>query len=189
MFHLNRRNLPAVGIAAAAVALAAISPGLASSAPAEQSASEARATLIQNRATFKEAPASLDDFDTCAFTPVLTHVVHAPRAGFLQVTGIVSAARDTDDPENGLLRADVTVRGDRATPVGQTLLTVDGNGDGSISTAGLVKVPKGLSTVRLRLSECGDGMAFVVERAVLAEYHRFGKVSAPAPRIAGASNG
>jgi len=94
MFHLARRNLPALGVAAAAVALAAVSPGLASSGSPERGASDAKATLIQNKATFKELPAALDDFDTCAFTTVLTHVVKAPKAGYLQVTGIVSAARD-----------------------------------------------------------------------------------------------
>ncbi len=164
MFQLNRRNLPAVGIAAAAVALVAISPSLASSGSAEQVRSDTRTPVIQTKATFKEAPGFLDGFDSCAFTTVLTHTVSAPRSGYLQVTGNASAARDTDDPHNALL------------------------GDGSMSTSGLVKVPKGKSTVRLRLSECEAGMAFVVERALLAQYHRFGTVSAPAPRVTGASN-
>lgn len=188
MFHLDRRNLPAVGIAAAAVALAAISPSLAGSGSTEQIRSDTKAAVIQNKATFKEAPGFLDGFDSCAFTKVLTHTVGAPRAGYLQVTGIASAARDTDDPDNALLRADVTVNGKRATPVAQTLLTIDGMGDGSMSTSGLVKVPQGKSTVRLRLSECEAGMAFVVERALLTEYHRFGTVSEPAPRVAGIGN-
>jgi len=53
-----------------------------------------------------------------------------------------------------------------------------------------VKVPKGKSVVRLRLSECDAGRAFVVERAVLAEWHQFGKIQGGAPRVAGgASNG
>ncbi len=185
----DRRNLPAVGVAAAAVALTAVSPVLASSGSAERVQSDTRATLIQNQATFKEAPGFLDGFDSCGPTTVLTHVVNAPRAGYLQVTGNASAARDTDNPNHALLRADVTVNGRQATPVAQTLLTIDGLGDGSVSTSGLVPVPQGNSTVRLRLSECEAGMAFVVERALLTEYHRFGKIAAPAPRVAGASNG
>lgn len=190
MLHLNRRNLPAVGVATAAVAFAALSPVLASSGPGTSTASEAKAsTKVQSKTTFREAPGTLDDFDTCAFTTVLTHAVKAPKAGYLQVTGIASAARDVDDPDNALLRADVTVNTAPATPVGQTLLTKVGNGDGSISTSGVVKVPKGKSIVRLRLSECETGMAFVVERAVLAEWHAFGSIAPAAPRVAGATNG
>jgi hypothetical protein len=119
---------------------------------------------------------SLDGFDGCTFKTKLTQPVRAPKAGFLQVTGAVGAARDTDNPDPAelvirLLAGTKTISGAHATQ-----LTTDGTYDGNVSVDGFTRVPKGRTVLKLQLSECGEGdsAAFVTDRTISTLFVPFG---------------
>jgi hypothetical protein len=119
---------------------------------------------------------SLDGYDTCNFRTKLTQPVRAPRAGFLQVTGSVGAARDTDNPDPAELVIRLLAGSKAISAARATQLTTDGSFDGNVSVDGYTRVPKGRTVLKLQLSECGDGdsAAFVTDRTISTLFVPFG---------------
>jgi hypothetical protein len=127
------------------------------------------------RATTVSTAASVNDFDACAFTTVLTRNVNAPVAGILLVTGNLMATRDITDPDPADVAIRVAVGATVATvPQATGLLTDDGNREAGVSATGAIAVGAGTHAVNLQASECEAGLAFLSDRSITTLFVPFG---------------
>lgn len=122
-----------------------------------------------------------DDFDTCAYTTILSRTFKAPRAGVVSVVGQVGAARDVTDPDNGELTTRIVVDGARAGTDASVALTVGGTQDGSVNPIGARNVGKGNHTLEIQAEECSSGMAFIHAESMVASFSPFGSAPATPP--------
>ncbi|MFN8195897.1 MAG: hypothetical protein U0R80_16670 [Nocardioidaceae bacterium] len=122
-----------------------------------------------------------DDFDTCAYTTVLSRTFKAPRTGVVSVVGQVGAARDTDNANEGTLTGHVEIDGLRAGTDTSTNLENDGTKDSAINPIGARVVGRGVHTLELKVEECGPGMAFIHAESMVATFSPFGAAPATPP--------
>jgi hypothetical protein len=137
------------------------------------------------------AQQTFDNFDTCSYTTLMRRKFGAPTTGKIVLAAQVNAARDTSDPDEGILTVRVLVDGQPATAPGSTNLENDGTLDFAATTIGGAKVAKGKRTLELQAQECGAGMAFITSQSLTVTFSPNGGVatpptSRPAP---GAKNG
>ncbi len=132
---------------------------------------------------------TFDDFDSCAYTTILSRTFKAPRAGVVSVVGQVGAARDVSDPDNGVLTTRIVVDGARAGTDASVVLSVGGTKDGSVNPIGARKVAKGNHTLEIQAMECSDGMAFIHGESMVASFSPFGAAPATPPTGKAAKQG
>jgi hypothetical protein len=123
-----------------------------------------------------------DNFDTCAFTTVLTKAVTAPTAGILLVWGNAWAQRDLDDPDMTAMEARITVDAVAATSESRTHLGNDASQndlDGFVAPSGAVPVAAGTRNADLQIRECSGGMAFIAEKSITTLFVPFGNAGSP----------
>lgn len=127
-----------------------------------------------------------DNFDTCAFTTVLSRTFKAPASGVVAVVGQVGAARDSGNASEGILTARIVVDGARAGTNASVNLENAGTQDGSVNPIGARHVGKGSHTLEIQVEECGAGQAFIHNQSMVATFSPFGAAPAtpPAGKIA-----
>jgi len=125
-----------------------------------------RATTIRDRT-------AVDNFDSGAFSTLLSKSVKAPKKGILLVWGTISAARDVDNPDEGILNARIRI-GTNSTTDQSVNLENAGTFDGSLAISGAIRVTKGSKTVVLEARELGAGMAFIVNKSITTLYVPYG---------------
>jgi hypothetical protein len=137
-----------------------------------------------NRSAYFAQEVTFDDFDTCSFTTVLSKKFKAPTTGYLTVNSSVAAARDTDDPNEGILTTRILIDNKVASLPASVNLENDGVLDANSNNIGSRKVKKGKRTVKVQMQECGPGRAFVTSQAATVQFSPFGSASAPVAKIA-----
>lgn len=181
---MSRRPHPvpvAIAAGVAAGALAFTVPTVAKAAYDARNAHKvdgyhaAQLTKVQYFASDK----NYDNFNTCAFTTLMTRTFKAPKKGKIVLTGQVNAARDTSDPNEGLLTVRVLVDGAVATSQGSVNLENDGLMDSSAITIGGAKVAAGKRTLELQAEECGSGMAYITSESLTVTFSPFGSLATP----------
>lgn len=125
-----------------------------------------------------------DNFNTCAYTDVLSRAFLAPKAGVVSVVSSVQAARDTDNGNEGILSTRLVIDGVVSSRPASVNLENDGTQDASVTNVGARRVGAGLHTVKIQAQECGLGMAFIHGESMTASYSPFGFAGAPGARVA-----
>lgn len=125
------------------------------------------------RATTIRDTSIVDDFDSGTYAPLVTKSVNAPTKGILLVWGTISAARDVNDPDEGILNARIRIGSDSTTEQNVNLENVS-TFDGSIAISGAIPVTKGPKTVVLEARELSAGMAFIVNKSITTLFVPFG---------------
>jgi|tagenome__1003787_1003787.scaffolds.fasta_scaffold20040087_1 hypothetical protein len=118
----------------------------------------------------------IDDFDGCHYSPILKRRVSAPANGYLTVTSTVAAARSTDDVNPALLVTRLMVDGKTASSPSSVNLENDGVLDATNVNQGVAKVKRGRRVVTIQAKECGDGIAFILDRQLIAQYSPTGSI-------------
>ncbi|MCB0908110.1 MAG: hypothetical protein KDB63_13435 [Nocardioidaceae bacterium] len=175
-----RRNttLAAAVLATGAIALA--TPGMANSLGHHDKAGKVNAKQV-SRAYYFANGTFTDNFNTCAYTPLLSKAFAVPRAGVVTVAGTVTAERDFDNAAAGLLTFRISIDG---TPVTvPTQLRLDGGDDYNTTTIGGAKVTKGAHTLVVEAKECGPGMAFVLSESATVNFSNAGAANATVPSL------
>jgi len=128
------------------------------------------------KSQYTRNPESMDDFDSCTPRSVLKQTFKAPRAGYLQVSGGAGAARDADFPDVAELTIWLQVKQREISGLHATQLTSTGSVDGNVAVDGYTKVKKGKTTIKLMMTECGNGntAAFVTDRTISTSFSPFG---------------
>lgn len=130
---------------------------------------------------FFASDTDFDNFDGCTSTAIMTRTFKAPHAGVISVVGTVNAARDANDPDEGILTTRIYIDGTRAGIDNTVNLENSGIRDGSVTSIGGRKVTKGNHTLEIQAEECGDGMAFILGESMSATYSPFGAAPAAPP--------
>ena len=186
-----RRNTVALAAVVAAGAVAFSAPGMAKGLFDADNAHKVdglHANQIAKTQYFA-ASTTFDNFNVCAFTPLLTRNFVTTHAGIVSVVGSVNADRDTDNANEGLLTTRVTIDGVPATAPANVNLENDGIIDATSTSVGAAKVAKGAHTLVIEGKECGTGMAFITSESLLASYSPFGGTATPpAVKVAVKSN-
>ncbi|HQR26076.1 MAG TPA: hypothetical protein PLP61_03455 [Nocardioides sp.] len=176
-----------LAVAAVAVtgAVALTAPGMAKGLFDAQNAHKVdglHANQLTKTQYFKSSTV-FDDFDTCAMTDVRTAKFKTTHAGVISVTSSVSAARDTDDPNEGILTTRILLDGKVISQESSANLENDGTEDATVVGIGAGKAGRGTHTIKVQAQECGPGMAFIHHESLVAEYSPFGGAPAgTAPR-------
>lgn len=126
------------------------------------------------RATTLSSTTFTDDFDTCAFTTLLSKTVTAPTSGILLVWGNVGAVRDVTDGNPGTLGVQVAVDATAVTTEQAVHLVDSGTREGSAQATGATPVSAGSHTVDVQASQCGIGTAFIVNQSITTLFVPFG---------------
>ena len=173
-----RRNtaLAAAVLATGAVALAA--PGMANGN--HDKADKLSAKQV-SRAYYFANDGFTDNFNTCAYTPLLSKAFAVPKGGVVTVAGTVTSERDFDNAAAGLLTFRVSIDGTPATVPAQMVL--DGTNDHTATTIGGAKVTKGAHTLVVEARECGAGMAYILSESATVNYSSIGAASSTVPSL------
>jgi hypothetical protein len=118
----------------------------------------------------------IDDFNGCHYRDILIRKINVPAAGYLAVTSTVAATRDTDAADEALLVTRLVVDGKKVSSPSAVNLENDGLNDATNVNQGVAKVKKGKSAVKIQAKECGDGMAFVLDRQLVTQYSPTGSI-------------
>jgi hypothetical protein len=132
-----------------------------------------------NKIQYFEADKTFNDFDTCAYTTLMTRTFRTKHKGVVSVQGEVSAARDAGSAAEGILTTRLLIDGQVASLPASVNLENDGILDATSSTVGARQVSAGAHTLVLEGQECGPGMAFITSQAMLASYSPFGSAGIP----------
>jgi hypothetical protein len=175
--HLSlRKTALAVAAAAGAGALALSAPGmssapfLAGNADKVDGLDAVDLTKIQYYGSRK----TFDDFDTCAFTTIMSRTFKTTHTGVVAVDAQVSAARDTDFVGPGVLSGRILIDGLVSSLSPAVQLDYDGNAKHQLPVFGARKVGQGNHSLELQVEECGGGRAFITDQAMTATYSPFG---------------
>jgi hypothetical protein len=115
-----------------------------------------------------------DNFDTCAYTTLLSKTVTAPISGVLLVWGNVGAVKDFDDADPSTLGVRVAVDATAVTTEQAVHLVDLGTREGSAQAMGATPVSAGSHIVDVQASECSTGMAFIVNQSITTLFVPFG---------------
>jgi hypothetical protein len=126
--------------------------------------------------TYLRVKAQLNDFDGCRFRDILRRKVRVPAPGYLTVSSMVGAARQTGDDGEGLLVTRLLVGGKIVSNESAVNLENDGLLDATNVNQGVARVKKGLRTVRIAARECGPGAAFIVSRQLVTQFSPTGAI-------------
>jgi hypothetical protein len=126
------------------------------------------------RATSVSDSTDVNDFNSTTYATLLSKSVNAPTKGILLVWGTVAAARDNDDPDEGILKARIRVGSGAMTADQNVNLENPGTADGSIAISGAFPVLKGPKTVVLEAVEIGAGMAYIHDKSITTLFVPFG---------------
>jgi hypothetical protein len=137
-----------------------------------------------SRVGYFAAGTVFDDFNTCAYRDVLTRGFFTPKAGVVSVASSVQAARDTNNPNEGILTTRILIDGVASSRPASVNLENDGTQDGSVTNVGARRVGAGLHILKIQAQECGTGMAFIHGESMTASYSPFGFAAAPGARVA-----
>jgi hypothetical protein len=126
------------------------------------------------RATTLSSTTVTDDFDTCAFTTLLSKTVTAPTSGILLVWGNVAAAKDVTGVNPSTLGVQVTVDATAVTTEQAVHLVDQTSREGSAQATGATPVSAGSHIVDVKASECTTGTAFIVNQSITTLFVPFG---------------
>jgi hypothetical protein len=126
--------------------------------------------------SYVRASRVIDDFDGCHYAVILKRRVTAPAAGYLTLTSTVAAARSTDDVDNALLVTRLVVGGKTVSSPSAVNLENDGVLDATNVNQGVAKVRRGHPVVKIQAKECADGMAFILDRQLIAQFSPTGSI-------------
>lgn len=129
------------------------------------------------RAAYFANDVDTNNFDTCAYTPLLTRNFKTTHSGLISVVANVNSERDFDNANPGLLSARVTVDGNVASA--PSTMRLDGTDDHTTTAIGAWKAGKGTHTIVVQARECGVGMAYVTSESLLVSYSPFGGTETP----------
>lgn len=176
-----RRNTLAAAAIVATGAVALTAPGMAQAAFDAINAHKVDGLHADQlvKTQYFEATTVFDDFDTCAYTTLLTRNFVTTHKGVVSVIGAVSADRDTSDPDEGLLTTRILIDGQIASVASSANLENDGTKDETVINFGARKVASGTHVLELQAEECGAGMAFIHNESMLAQYSAFGGAAVP----------
>ncbi len=179
-----RRNttLAAAVLATGAIALA--TPGMANSLGHHDKASKLSAKQV-SRAYYFANGGFTDNFNTCAYTPLMSQAFAVPKGGVVTVAGTVTAERDFDNAAAGLLTFRVSIDGTPVTVPAQ--LRLDASDDYNTTTIGGTKISKGAHTLVVEAKECGSGMAFVLSESATVNFSNSGAATSTVPSLKAAS--
>lgn len=173
-----RRNTVAAAAVVATGALALSAPGMAAGLMHGHHA-KSGAAAKQAKTQYWENSDDIDNFNTCAFTTVVSGVFTTKAGGIVSVTGQVGAARDIDNASEGILTTRILVDGQVASSETSTNLENGGTQDEASTVFGARKVGKGAHQLALQVEECGTGMAFIYNKSMLAQYAPVGSAVLP----------
>ncbi len=176
-----RRSIITVAAIVAAAALAFTAPGMAKGLFDARNAHKVDGLHANQiaKTQYYEATRVFDNFDTCAYTSVLTRTFKTTHSGLVSATSAVSAARDTSDPNEGILTSRILIDGEIASVRSSANLENDGTQDETVVNFGARKVPRGKHIIEVQVQECGPGMAFIHNESLLASYSPFGGAAVP----------
>lgn len=176
-----RRNTVAAAALLATGAIALAAPGMSKAAFDAVNAHKVDGLHADqlNKIQYFEATTTFDNFDTCDYTTVLSRIFVTTRKGVVSVHGAVSAARDTDNANEGILTTRILVDGQVASVPSSGNLENNGTQDATVVNFGGRKVPAGTHTLELQAKECGTGMAFITTESMLASFSPFGTAAVP----------
>lgn len=177
-----RRSSTIAAAAVAAGAIALTAPGMATGHQADK-AKASQSSKIQ----YFAAQTVFDDFDTCAYTTVLSKTFVSPRKGVVAVDGQVGAARDTDNVNEGQLSTRVVIDGVVAGNYASANLENNGVQDAAVNPLGARRVSGGAHTVELQAQECGTGMAYIYNQSMIVSWSPLGSAQSVSPAKAKAS--
>ncbi len=122
-----------------------------------------------------------DNFNTCAFTTLLTRAVAAPTGGILLVWGAIDAVRDIDGGTGvaATLEGRVAVDATVASTSNSVYLENQGSTESSLSVSGAVPVAAGTRNVHLQAQECSSGIAYVGDKSLTTLFVPFGNAGTP----------
>ncbi len=179
-----RKTGLAVAAAAAAGAIALSAPGMSSAPFMAGNADKVDGldAVDLTKIQYYAASTTFDNFNTCAFTTIMTRTFKTTHTGVVAVSAQVSSARDTDNVSPGQLSAQLLIDGVVSSLAPAVQLDYDGNAKHQLPVLGARKVGQGSHTLELQVSECGGGMAFITDQAMTASYSPFGGAKSFAPR-------
>ena len=119
---------------------------------------------------------SIDDFNSCSWTPVLKRTFKAPADGTVTLQGEVTGETDFDFAFVTDFRTRLVVDGKAASQESELATEAEGGIDrGNSPTVGGRNVSKGKHHVALQASECSDdGVFYVQSRSMSLQFSPFG---------------